>query len=131
MPRELTSATPYRDSLFNLDMLAAICQLLSTRFESVWEYQLEDGPSMRGAMAYHFGFIAERDKWPYRADNSHFQELPGRRSCLLFAARAYQRPEYAALWKALRPDGASLDVERTIPIHQPLLWVKQPPRRSL
>ena len=55
LPREITSPTaPYRDSLFNLDLLAAICQLLSTRLESVWDYQLEEGPGMRAAIAWHF-----------------------------------------------------------------------------
>jgi hypothetical protein len=128
-PRELSSEMPYRNSLFNLDMLAAICNLLSTRFESVWDYELEDGPGVRGAIAYHFPFIANRTKWPYRADLAHFQELPGRRASLLFAARAYQRPEYAALWKTLSPDGPfAPEVLRTIPIQQPLLWVRQPPR---
>jgi len=128
-PRELSSEMPYRNSLFNLDMLAAICNLLSTRFESVWDYELEDGPGVRGAIAYHFPYIARRNSWPFRADIAHFSELPGRRASLLLAARAYQRPEYAALWKMLSPDGPfAPEVLRTIPIQQPLLWVRQPPR---
>jgi hypothetical protein len=125
---ELPSPTPYRDSLFNLDMMAVICQLLSTRFDSVWDYQLQDGPGMRSAIAYHFRFIEDRGLWPFRADNAHFDQLPGRRVSLLLSARAYQRPEYAALWKTLHPDPASPDILRTLPIHQPLLWVRQPPR---
>jgi hypothetical protein len=125
---ELGSATPYRNSLFNLDMVACICQLLSTRFESVWDYQLDDGPGMRVAIAYHFPFIADRNLWPFRADAEHFDELPGRRASLLFTAHAYQRPEYAALWKTLPPDPPTPSVLRTLPIHQPLLWVRQPPR---
>lgn len=126
-PHEITSPVPYRDSLFNLDMLAAICQLLSTRLESIWDYQLEEGPGMRGAIAWHFPYIADRGKWPYRADIDHFDELPSRRASLLLAARAYQRPEYAALWKTLKPDPPTPAVLRTVPIHQPLLWVRQPP----
>jgi hypothetical protein len=125
-PRELQTDVPYRNSLFNLDMLALCCQMLSTRFESVWEYALEDGPSMRGAIAYHFPFIADRSKWPFKADVAHFGELPGRRVSLLLTARAYQRPEYAALWKVLTAGERSLEVERTIPVHQPLLWVRGP-----
>ena len=127
-PHELGSATPFRDSLFNLDMMAAICLLLSTRFESVWDYQLEDGPGMRSAIAYHFPFMADRARWPFRADATRFDQLPGRRVSLLFAARAYQRPEYAALWKTLPPDPASPEIMRSMPVHQPLLWVRQPPR---
>jgi hypothetical protein len=129
-PHELTSATPYRDSLFNLDMMAGICHLLSTRFESLWEVQLEDGPGMRSAIAYHFPFIADRARWPFRADAMHFDQLPGRRASLLLTARAYQRPEYAALWKTLPPDPAAPDVLRTLPLHQPLLWVRQSPRTA-
>jgi hypothetical protein len=127
-PQELVSATPYRDSLFNLDMMAGVCHLLSTRFDSVWDYSLEDGPGMRSAIAYHFPFIADRSLWPYKADSQHFKELPGRRASLLFAARAYERPEYAATWKTLPPDPASPEILRTMPIHQPLLWVTQPAR---
>lgn len=127
-PHELGSETPYRDALFNLDMLAGVCQLLATRFDNVWDYSLEDGPSMRSAIAYHFPFIADRTMWPFRADRQHFEELPGRRASLLFTARAYQRPEYAALWKTLRPDPPDPEILRTMPIHQPLLWVRQPPR---
>jgi hypothetical protein len=124
-PHELPSSAPYRDSLFNLDMMAAICQLLSTRFESLWDYQLDDGPGMRSAIAYHFPFIADRARWPFRADATHFDQLPARRASLLFCARAYQRPEYAALWKTLPPDPAAPDILRTLPLHQPLLWVRQ------
>ena len=129
-PHELSSATPYRDSLFNLDMMAGVCLLLSTRFDSVWDYQLEDGPGMRSAIAYHFPFIADRTVWPFRADITHFDQLPARRASLLLTAHAYQRPEYAALWKMLPPDPPALDIERTLPIHQPLLWVRQPPRAA-
>ncbi len=127
-PHELTSQSPYRDSLFNLDMMAAICHLLSTRFEGLWEFQLDDGPGMRSAIAFHFPFIADRALWPFRADAEHFDHLPARRDSLLLAARAYQRPEYAALWKTLPPDPAAPDILRTLPLHQPLLWVRQPAR---
>ena len=111
-------------------MLACLCFLLSTRFDDVWEYQLEDGPGMRAAMAYHFPFMVNRAKWPYRADAQYFNQLPGRRVSLLFGARAYQRPEYAALWKTLGPDPPHVELQQTMPVRQPLLWVRQPPRRA-
>lgn len=125
-PRELTTANPYRNSLFNLDMLAAVCDLLSSRFESVWDYELQDGPSMRNAIARHFPYIARRGSWPYKADSAFFNELPLRRPALLLAARAYSRPEYADLWKTLPPDTSNPELDRTFPIRQPLLWVTRP-----
>ena len=126
-PHELTTLFPYRYSLFNLDMLCAVCDLLSTKFESVWDFQLQDGPGMRSAIARHYPFIEDRNSWPYKADLMHFKELPGRRPGLLLAARAYTRPEYAELWKRLPPDPKDPAILRTIPIHQPLLWITRPP----
>jgi hypothetical protein len=125
-PHELSTPTPYRNSLFNLNMLATICNLLSTRFESVWDYELQDGPGMHVAIARHYPFILNRGAWPYRADATHFNDLPTRPPSLLFAARAYNRPEYAELWKTLPPDPAAPELQRTFPIRQPLLWVTRP-----
>ena len=81
-PHELTSETPYRNSLFNLDMLAACADLLSTHFESAWEYELQDGPGMRAAIARHVPWIANRGAWPYPADPQLFTQLPARRPAL-------------------------------------------------
>ncbi len=125
-PHELTTPNPYRNSLFNLDMLAAVCDLLSTRFETVWTYDLQDGPGMRSVVARLYPFILNRGTWPYRADLDYFHDLPLRRPGLLLAARAYSRPEYADLWKTLPPDTAIAELQRTLPISQPLLWVTRP-----
>jgi len=125
-PRELTTPNPYRNTLFTLDMLAACCDLLSTRFESVWTYELQDGPGMRVAVARLYPFIANRNSWPYKADAAFFTELPLRRPALLLAARAYSRPEYAELWRTLPADTSNSELDRTFPIRQPLLWVTRP-----
>lgn len=125
-PRELSTANPYRNALFNLDMLAGVCDLLSTRFESAWDYELQDGPSMRNAIARHFPFIANRGSWPYKADAAFFTQLPLRRPALLLAARAFSRPEYADLWKTLPADTTNAELDRTFPIRQPVLWVTRP-----
>jgi Alginate lyase len=125
-PHELTTPNPYRNTLFNLDMLAAICLLLSTRFESVWEYELQDGPGMHTVVARLYPYLLNRGTWPYRADATYFTSLPIRRPSLLFAARAYDRPEYAALWKTLPPDPPNAELQRTFPIRQPVLWTTRP-----
>ena len=125
-PHELTTPIPFRNSLFNLDLLAAACDLLSTRFENLWDFQLQDGPGLRVAVARHAPFIENRGAWPYRADAHLFNDLPCRRPALLFAARAYGRPEYATIWRGLNPDPANPDILRTFPIRQPILWVTRP-----
>jgi len=125
-PHELSTLNPYRLSLFNLDMLAGICLLLYTPFDSVWEYDLQDGPGMRAAIARHFPYIKDKGAWPYPADAAHFGDLPLRQPSLLFCARAYTRPEYADLWKLLPADTEIAELQRTFPIRQPLLWVTRP-----
>ena len=125
-PHELTTSNPYRNTFFNLDMLAGVCVLLSNRFESVWDYELQDGPGMRTVIARLFPYVRDRGTWPYRADAAHFNDLPIRPPSLLFAARAYNRPEYAELWKTLKPDPPVQELQHTFPIRQPLLWVTRP-----
>ena len=133
-PAELTTANPYRNSLLNLDLLAGVCEVLSSGFESVWDYELQDGPGMRGAMAYHVPFIERRAAWPYPADAAHFGDLPLRRPALVFAAKAYTRPEYADLWKRLPADpreAADGAIAEAFPIRQPYLWVTRARRRAV
>ncbi len=127
-PHEVTTSAPYRNSLFNLDLLSAACDLLSTRFESAWEYELQDGPGMRAAIAYHAPFIAKRSTWPYPADAFFFTDLPGRRPSLLLAGRAFAQSDYTDLWRSLTPipTEAPGAIQRSLPIHQPLLWVARP-----
>jgi hypothetical protein len=125
-PHELSTRNPYRLSLFNLDMLAAVCLLLYTPFDSVWDYDLQDGPGMRAAIARHFPYIKNRGAWPYVSDATYFGDLPLRSPSLLFCARAYTRPEYADLWKTLPADTEIAELQRTFPIRQPLLWVTRP-----
>ncbi len=125
-PHELTTQNPYRNTLFNLDMFAGVCLMLSTRFESVWDYELQDGPGMRTVIARLYPCILDRGTWPYVADAKHFNDLPIRPPSLLFAARAYNRPEYAELWKKLKPDPPIFELQQTFPIRQPVLWVTRP-----
>ena len=124
---ELGGPNPFRDSLYNLDLLAGSAQLLSTRFESLWKYELQDGPGMRTVIARHAALIAAPSTWPYPADATHFSDLPGRRPALLFAGRAYSDADYVALWKTLDPDPKAPTILRTFPIRQPLLWIMRRP----
>jgi len=127
-PHELTTREPYRNSLFALDLLAASCELLSTKFESLWEYELQDGPGMRVLVAKHAPWIENRNSWPYPADATLFHELPCRRVALLLAAKAYSRPEYAAIWRGLEPaEPTSPVLLASFPVRQPLLWVTRVP----
>lgn len=126
-PLEMARTKPYSYSLFNLDVMSTTCEVLSTPFEKLWEYQLQDGRGMQSAIAFYFPFIADKNKWPLKADVEYFRDLPVRQPSLLFAARAYGRPEYLDVWKRLNPDPTVPEIIRNFPIRQPALWTVRPP----
>ena len=127
-PHVVSSPNPYRDCLFNLDLLCLACELMTTRFDNPWEFELQDGPGLRAALAFHYPAIANRAIWPYPADLTHFKDLPGRRISLLLAGRAYRHSEYVDLWRKLQPlpKDTAPELLRTFAVTQPLLWFIPP-----
>ena len=122
-PQELRRTKPYGYSLFNLDAIAAVAQILTTAGDSLWKWQLPDGRGMAKAMAYMYPYMRNKGKWPLPPDVMYDKEWPVRQPCLLFAGLALDKPEYIALWRKLEPDPTVEEVVRNFPIRQPLLWV--------
>ncbi|MFP5209081.1 MAG: alginate lyase family protein [Acidobacteriota bacterium] len=125
-PLELARTKPYSYSLFDLDMLAAVCQIASTKDKpenDLWQFSLPDGNRYKKAVDFMFPYIQDKSKWPYRQDVEYFDDLPNRQPSLLFAGLAYRVPKYIALWRTLRPDPRTAEIIRNFPIRQPLLWV--------
>jgi hypothetical protein len=125
-PLELARTKPYGYSLFNLDALATVCQILSTPSDDLWTFALPDGRGMQKAMAYMFPFIADKKSWPLPPDVEYFDQWPIRQPSLLFAGLAYGRREYLDLWRKLEPDPTTDEIIRNNPIRQPLLWLSDP-----
>ena len=67
-PRELARTKPYGYSLFNLEAMATICQILSTPQDNLWTFELPDGRGMRRAMAFMAPFIRDKRAWPHPPD---------------------------------------------------------------
>lgn len=122
-PLELARTKPYSYSLFNLDVMATVCEILSDEKENLWQYQLPDGRGIRKAVQFMYPWILDKKKWPYRPDVEYFEDLPVRQPSLLFAGLAYSNSEYIKLWKTLNPDPTVEEIIRNFPIRQPLLWV--------
>ncbi|HEY9508847.1 MAG TPA: alginate lyase family protein [Verrucomicrobiae bacterium] len=123
-PLELKRTKPYGYSIFQLDNLATLCQLLSTPTENLWEFQLADGRGMRRAMEYLYPFLADKSKWPLPPDVQAWESWPARQPSLLFAGVAFNEPEYFNLWKTLPADPENEEVRRNIAITQPVLWLE-------
>ncbi len=122
-PRELGRTKPYGYSLFNLDAMATIAEILSTPDDNLWTFELPDGRGMRRAMAFMVPFIADKSTWPKPPDVMYYDAWPMRHPSLFFAARALNRPEYLDLWSKLPADSEVDEVIRNFFIRQPLLWV--------
>ena len=122
-PRELSRTKPYGYCLFNLDVMAAVCQILATPEDNLFSYALPDGRGFAKAMAFMFPFIADKKSWPYVQDVEYFDDWPVRQPSLLFAGTALSKPEYLAVWSRLNADPSVEEIIRNYPIRQPFLWV--------
>jgi len=124
-PLELRRTKPYGYSLFNLEAMTAVCQILSTKEENLWSFKLPDGRGMDKAVAFMFPYIKDKKKWPFASDVMYFDQWPVRQTSLLFGGHALGKPEYIALWKGLNPDPSVEEVIRNFPIRQPVLWISE------
>jgi hypothetical protein len=128
-PQELRRTKPYGYSLFNLEAMAAICQILSTPEDNLWTFELPDGRGMRKAMAFMVPYIHDKKTWPKAPDVMYDSSWPMRQSSLLFAGLALGRRDYVDLWKTLPADSDVEEVVRNFFIRQPILWVEKRPMR--
>lgn len=124
-PQELRRTKPYGYSLFNLEAMAGLAQLLSTPEDDLWGFELPDGRGMRRAMAYMVPYIRDKKSWPLKPDVMYDKEWPMRQASLLFAGIAFREPAYVKLWKTLRADSEVDEVIRNFFIRQPALWVEE------
>ncbi|MGH9574431.1 MAG: alginate lyase family protein [Candidatus Acidiferrales bacterium] len=122
-PQELRRTKPYGYCIFNLDVMATVCQILSTPSDNLFAFASPDGRSFAKAMAFMFPFIADKSKWPYKHDVEYWNDWPVRQPSLLFAGIALDRPGYFPVWRRLNPDPTVPEIIRNYPIRQPLLWV--------
>jgi len=123
LPLELVRTKPYSYSLFDADVLAGICQSLSTPTENLWLFKGPNDAGVADTIAFLEPYIADKSKWPFAKDVEHFEVMPGRRPCILFAGIALKRPEYIRDWQKLDASSKDEELIRNLPIRQPLLWI--------
>jgi hypothetical protein len=122
-PLELKRTKPYGYSLFNAEVMAGLCEILSTKDQNLWQFAMPDGRSMHKAMEFLYPFVKDKNSWPYGRDVMYWNNWPVRQSSLLFAGNAYGEDKYIALWKTLNADPTEQEVLRNFPIRQPVLWL--------
>ncbi len=123
-PEELRRTKPYGYSLFNLEAMATVCQILTTPADNLWTFTLPDGRGFARAVEYMYPYIKDKKSWPLNPDVMYDAEWPMRQSSILFAGLALNHMDYLELWKRLPADSKVDEVIRNFFIRQPVLWVK-------
>jgi len=122
-PLELSRTKPYGYALFNLDAMTTICQILSTEDDNLWEYTTEKGINMRKGIEFMYPFIKDKSAWTYPQDVMYWNDWPVAQPSLIFGAAAYNSNLYFDLWKNLSHTSEVAEVERNLPIRNPLIWL--------
>lgn len=121
-PRETSRTKPYGYSLFNLDAMAAICQILSDENDNLWLYETPDGKSIKKGIEFLFPFIENKSAWPYMQDVMYWDDWPVAHPFLVFGGMAFKRQEYLSIWETLEHYPETEEVVRNLPVRNVLIW---------
>ncbi len=122
-PLELARTKPYGYSIFNLDAMATLCQIVSTPEDNLWKYETADGKSIKKGIRYLYPFIADKSKWSGKQDIMYWNDWPVAQPFLIFGANTYSVKEWFDTWKQLDHQPTIAEVIRNVPIRHPLIWL--------
>ncbi len=123
-PLELKRTKPYGYSLFNVDAMATICQVLSTPQNDLWRYKLSNGKGMQDAVNFMYQYVANKEAWPYPKDVMYWDEWPIAQPFLVFGAYHFNNNKWFKVWQGLNHFPDNEEVIRNVPVRNPLLWVE-------
>jgi hypothetical protein len=123
-PQELRRTKPYGYSLFNLDAMTTICQLLSAPGNDLWHYQTSDGRNIEKGIHWMYPYIADKSKWPFAHDVMHWEGWPVAQPALVFGAVAFDRKDWLDTWTRLDHQPSDTEIIRNLPVRHPLIWMK-------
>ncbi len=121
--RELARTKPYGYSVFNLDAMSTLCQILSTAQDNLWTFETADGRSIRKGLEYFYPFIKDKSKWPLKPDVMYWNNWPVAQPFLIFGADAFQQLDWMKTWVQLDHDPKVEEVIRNLPVRNPLIWL--------
>lgn len=122
-PKELARTKPYGYALFNTDAMATICQILSDKENDLWSYTTESKQNIQKSVDFMYPYIKDKSAWTYPQDVMYWNDWPVAQPSLIFAACAYNNKNYFDLWKSLPHSSGIQEVERNLPIRNPLIWL--------
>ena len=122
-PRELERTKPYGYSLFNMDAMATLAEILSEADDNLWKFTTADGRSLKKGMEFLFPYISNKKSWPFKRDIYIWNEWPVRQPSLLFAGMAYNNVAYIDEFLNLPAYPTHPEVIRNLPVRHPLIWL--------
>jgi hypothetical protein len=122
-PKELARTKPYGYSLFNLDAMAMLCQILSDKQNNMWAFALEDKRSIQQAIAFMDPYVRDKRKWAFKQDVMYWENWPVAHPFLVFGATAFNDEQLFNTWKSLEHAPVEEEVIRNLPIRNPLIWL--------
>jgi hypothetical protein len=122
-PRELARTKPYGYSIFNLDAMSTLCQILSTEADNLWDYKTADGKCIEKGISYLYPYLADKSKWTLKPDVMYWENWPVAQPALIFGAKAFQKTEWLNTWLKLEHDPKVEEVIRNLPVRNPLIWL--------
>ncbi|WP_396600604.1 alginate lyase family protein [Algibacter sp. R77976] len=124
-PKELARTKPYGYSIFNLDALSGLAQLLTTNKDNLFTYQTQDGNSLKLGVQFLFPYIKDKNTWPFKKDVMYWEDWPVKQPALLFSGLMFNNDNYIETWKALPEMPNKHEVIRNMPIRYILLWIQK------
>ncbi len=122
-PLETVRTKPYGYSIFNLDAMTMLCQILSTPKDNLWNFETADGKSIKKGITYLYPFIADKSKWTLTPDVMYWENWPVAQPFLLFGAVQYKQANWYTTWAKLDHQPQVEEVIRNLPIRNPLIWL--------
>ena len=122
-PLELKRTKPYGYSLFNLDAFATLCHVLSNKKEDLWEYNLQDGRTLKKAIEFMYPFVKNKNTWTFKKDVMYWDEWPVSQPFLIFGYQQYKNVEWLKTWTELNHSPINEEVIRNLPVRNPLIWL--------
>ena len=122
-PLELKRTKPYGYSIFNLDAMTTLCQILSDKNDNLWTYQTPDGRSIKKGIEFLYPFLKDKNTWPYAHDVMHWESWPVAQPSLVFGAAAYGNTDWLNTWKKLDHAPTDEEIIRNLPVRHPLIWL--------
>ena len=121
-PKELARTKPYGYSLFNLDAMTMLCQILSDKQENLWQYQTSDQRSIQKGISFLYPYVSDKQQWPFKKDVMYWDEWPVAQPFLLFGAHAFANQGYFSVWEKLEHKPVTEEIIRNLPVRHPLIW---------